>query len=663
MSRVIHGLDGWLSRTDIQRFHSLLDLPIQPPSKSALKALVEGTLSRVPFQNISMLARPRRAPTLAEVRDDMLSGRGGPCGHMNPFLAAVLHELGYKAQLVAGSMQAADCHIALLVLLDGEHLWVDVGNGFPYLEPIALTDLQPRRHPFIDHRLRRIGDERWQIEHRRQGQDQWVRNYDFQVTPRSFASFADMIEAHYSQPGYGPFLLGLRVNYHTPHRSVVIRDRVLRIVDGSCDDHRTLDDAGLAAALREHFPNTDLSMQEALECLQMPTIESTTGIETRSFSSMDGNARAFLREHGYVVLSPQFERAVLNEQIACWRALKHRWAEQMNLPPEQYEAQVSQWRDLWRHEPLFAALLGDERIWKTASVGLGQPGARLLHDHVIAKPRKGLNGTIPWHQDATFWPIDRSGLSCWLPFVDVGPNGGCLEVVAGSHHWGAGAPADFIASPRSQFPSDARFVRLPAKAGSIVVLDGLTWHRSSPNRDDGDRPVYITLWVPPNARYVRRHAAWHPVNEHVKVQPGEILDGEWFPCFGERSHEESIDEIPRLDHNGPNLDAPLTMFEASRLIAGQVGRLLGEPGAPLAIALAKPDARAVVVERALAAGLLLPEHADALSEVLEHLWISAESYRLHRARNVYNAAYVAWWELIGRACWEREQSEAAWPSR
>ena len=40
MSRVIHGLDGWLSRTDIQRFHSLLDLPIQPPGKAALKAFV-----------------------------------------------------------------------------------------------------------------------------------------------------------------------------------------------------------------------------------------------------------------------------------------------------------------------------------------------------------------------------------------------------------------------------------------------------------------------------------------------------------------------------------------------------------------------------------------------------------------------------------------------
>jgi N-hydroxyarylamine O-acetyltransferase len=655
-----HGLDGWLNRADVEAFHARLDLPIEAPSKAALTALLSRTLARLPFQNICMLARPRRAPTLAEIRDDMLSGRGGPCGHMNPFLAALLHELGYAVMLVAGSMQAPDCHIALIVEIEDEQLWADVGNGFPYLEPIPLDDPRPRCHPMLAHRLRPLGADRWQVEHRRRGEDAWVRNYDFDLSPRSFDSFASMIESHYSQPGYGPFLLGLRVNHHTHERSIMIRDRILRVADADRDDSRPLDDLGLATTLREHFPEVELPLQAALERLQMPIAELCYEVETRSFASLDEHGHAFLREHGYIVLAPQFEAVLLAEMIECWRALKRRWAAQMGLAPERYDAQVSQWRDLWRHEPRFDRLLGDPRIWKTASAGLGQPGARLLHDHVIAKPRTGLNGTIPWHQDATFWPVDRSGLSCWLPFVDVGPTGGCLEVVAGSHRWGAGAPADFIASPRSQFPSDARFVRLPAKAGSIVVLDGLTWHRSSPNQDDGERPVYISLWLPPNARYVPHHAAWHPVNEHVEVGPGEVLDGAWFPCFGEAPLGESDDEIPHLEHGGPQLDAPLTMFEASRMIAGQIGRLLGQPGTPLAIALATSDARAAVVERALAAGLLAPERVDELGEVLEQLWISAESYRLHRARNVYNAAYVAWWELVGLACWELERREGAW---
>lgn len=650
-----HGLAGWLDRADIEAFHARLDLPVRPPSKDALTAIVGRVLARLPFQNICMLARPRRAPSLAEIRDDMLSGRGGPCGHQNPFLAAVLHELGYEVDLVAGSMQAPDCHIALLVTLAGEQLWIDVGNGFPYLEPIALDDRRPRRHPMLEHRLCARADGRHQIEHRPRGHDAWVRNYDFAPTPRSFDSFADMITSHYSQAGYGPFLLGLRANYHTPERSIVLRDRILRIVDATHDDSHALDDAQIAAAVRECFPTAELPLHDALEQLQMPTTEPAYEIETRSFAGLDAAALAFLREHGYVVLAPQFDAEQLAEPVDGWRALKRRWAAQMGLTPAHYDAQVSQWRDLWRHEPSFARLLGDPRLWQTASAGLGLGGARLLHDHVIAKPRTGLNGTIPWHQDATFWPVDRSGLSCWLPFVDVGPDGGCLEVVDGSHRWGVGAPADFIASPRSEFPDDARFVRLPAKAGSIVVLDGLTWHRSSPNLDAGERPVYITLWLPPNTRYVPHHAAWHPVNEHIDVDAGAVIDGPWFPCLGDASSDGDADHIPHLDHAGPALDVPLTMFEASRMIAGQVARLLEQPGTPLALALAKPEARADVVARALARGLLAPDRADELADVLEQLWISAEAYRLHRARNVYNAAYVAWWELLGRNCWESEQ--------
>ena len=655
---VTHGLDGWLDRADVEAFHARLDLPIAAPSKPALTDLLARTLARVPFQNVCMLARPRRAPTLAEIRDDMLSGRGGPCGHMNPFLAALLHELGYSVALVAGSMQAPDCHIALLVSLADERLWLDAGNGFPYLEPIALDDPRPRRHPLLDHRVCALGQERWQIEHRRRGEEPWIRNYDFSIAPRSFGSFASMIEAHYSQPGYGPFLVGLRANFHTHDQSIIIRDQTLRVVDAERDDSHTLDNPGLAAALREHFPAADLPLSAALERISMPTTESAYEIEARSFAALDGQAHAFLREHGYVVLAPRFTAEELAEPVSSWRVLKRRWAAQMGLTPDHYDAQVSQWRDLWRHEPRFERLLGDPRIWGTAAAGLGRAGARLLHDHVIAKPRSGLNGTIPWHQDATFWPVDRSGLSCWLPFTDVGPTGGCLEVVAGSHRWGVGAPADFIASPRSDFPSEARFVRLPAKAGSIVVLDGLTWHRSSPNEDGGERPVYITLWLPPDARYVPHHAAWHPVNEHVEVGPGERLEGVWFPCFGD-PEPPSVDDIPRLDHAGPQLDVPLTMFEAARIIAGQVGRLLDQPGAPLALALAKPEARAAVIARALADGLLAPDRAGELAEVLEQLWISAEAYRLHRARNVYNAAYMAWWELVGRAAWAAAQREGA----
>lgn len=266
----MNALISWLERADVEAFHEQLGLAVERPSKLALTNLVARLLERLPFQNICMLARPRRAPTLADIRADMLGGRGGPCGHMNPFLAALLHELGYTVTLVAGSMQAPDCHIALIVALDGERLWVDAGNGFPYCEPIPLGDERPRLHPLLDHRLRTLGGDRWRVEHRRRGELSWFGNYDFDLTPRSFDSFATMIDAHYSQPGYGPFLLGLRANRYPPGRAIVLRDRVLRLVDADHDESQTLDDTGLAAALHEHFLGIELPLREALACLEMP---------------------------------------------------------------------------------------------------------------------------------------------------------------------------------------------------------------------------------------------------------------------------------------------------------------------------------------------------------------------------------------------------------
>jgi arylamine N-acetyltransferase len=255
---------GWLDGRDVEAFHERLGVPIARPSKAALSALLARVLERVPFQNLCMLAGPRRAPTLAEVRTDMLAGRGGPCCHINPFLAALLHQLGYAVTLVAGSMRVPDCHIALVVALEGEQLWVDAGNGFPYGEPISLGDEGTRSHPMLDHRLRPLCGARWQVEHRRRGELAWFRNYDFDLTPRSFESFATMITAHHSQPGYGPFLLGLRANRYPPGRAIVIRDRVLRLVDRDRDESRTLDDIGLAAALQEYFPGVEFPLREAL---------------------------------------------------------------------------------------------------------------------------------------------------------------------------------------------------------------------------------------------------------------------------------------------------------------------------------------------------------------------------------------------------------------
>lgn len=378
-------------------------------------------------------------------------------------------------------------------------------------------------------------------------------------------------------------------------------------------------------------------------------------IEDRDFAEFDEGAASFYRRHGYVVLRPSFSRSECQAAISSWEGVKRRFAEQMGMDPARYDAEIGQWRDIWRHEPTFAALLADARLWGTARAALGTSAVRLLHDHLIAKSSSGHNGTVPWHQDATFWPVDCSGLSCWMPLVDVGPTEGCLEVIDGSHAWGPEAPVDFIASPRERFPASARVVKLPAAAGAQVVLDGLTWHRSSPNTGAGTRPAYISLWLPPDARYTPEVASWHPVNEHVRAAPGERLDDDWFPVFGSETFTDG--GRPAFEWVPPRMDAPLTMFRASTIISTQVAALLGRAPKNLAILLRAEADRRRVLERALEAGLMSAEQTEQLAAVIDKLWISAEAYRLHRARNIFNAAYTAWWELVGRAAWSASEGD------
>ncbi|MEP7124428.1 MAG: phytanoyl-CoA dioxygenase family protein [Byssovorax sp.] len=376
---------------------------------------------------------------------------------------------------------------------------------------------------------------------------------------------------------------------------------------------------------------------------------------SRVFAAADPDARAFFAEHGYVILAPQLsadERATLRRSLASlWAA----YAAEQALSIEAYLHRISQWRDLWRHAPAFEAVLGDPRLASTAAQLMGYGGARLLHDHVIAKPARA-SDSIPWHQDYPYWPVDtEEGLSCWCPLDDVGEEGGCLEVIDGSHRWGESPPADFLLDDQRALSERADRVRLPVKAGSIVVLQSLTWHRSGPNHDAGDRAAYISLWLPPDARYAPEHSGWHPVNEHVSVQPGEILNDDWFPCFGSHDARARGPRVATVAGRAPR--EGLSMFNASAKIASQIRAILARsgrsapPGGGIGRLLGEGDTVTSIVDETVASGVAGPGDERRLREALEQLRIAGEAYRLHRARDVYNGAYAAWWRLAG-AAWE-----------
>jgi ectoine hydroxylase-related dioxygenase (phytanoyl-CoA dioxygenase family) len=365
-------------------------------------------------------------------------------------------------------------------------------------------------------------------------------------------------------------------------------------------------------------------------------------IESRSFAWHDPDARAFLVDRGYVivrgVMGPEQRRVI----IESWDAVVGDAARRTGLSPSAFVDRFPQNRDLWRKHVPFERLLFDTPQGDAARKLLGVSGVRLFHDHAICKPVQG-SGLIPWHQDSAYWPFDRVGLSLWTPTHDVSADGGCLEVLARSHRDGPAEPQDFLSGRCPVTDDDPRRVLLPVAAGATVVLSGLTWHRSAPNLSRRDRLAYLTLWVPATARFVPEHAGWHPSAAHITVLPGERLDGDWFPLFGDVSGDDEGEAVRfPLPAPGPGP----SMFTAGRDIATQLGWLASRSETTLAAIFAACSIDEIAL-RALARGIVAQSDLTELRDLLEALELHERVRRVSVARDVYLRTVERWWALIG----------------
>jgi ectoine hydroxylase-related dioxygenase (phytanoyl-CoA dioxygenase family) len=382
----------------------------------------------------------------------------------------------------------------------------------------------------------------------------------------------------------------------------------------------------------------------------------TTGfnVNTTEFDGLTDEALTFFRKHGYVAIHSVFSVDELDTSNKVLDIMRRRFADEMKLDIDTYDERICQWRDLWMSEPHFDSFLRDTRMIGAAQFFMEQPSIQLIHDHVIRKPFSALNDTVPWHQDYPFWPVDTpDALSTWTPMEDVSENGGCLEVVDGSHKWGVSPPVDFIMDPMD-FSDRDDVIRIPAKRGTMVVLHSLTWHRSNPNQDEGtNRPAHISLWVPAFARYRPDLSDWHPVNDHITVKAGEHLNTDKFPRFGE--FDESLAPGPNESdlHSGPvRSEKTMDMFSATPRIAGHIHRIIGDRDAGVPIRklsdyLEDEVVRECVFEQSLDAGVLDENQRDWLNGAFDRMLINSSAFVQHRARNVYNDAYAQWWFHVG----------------
>jgi ectoine hydroxylase-related dioxygenase (phytanoyl-CoA dioxygenase family) len=124
---------------------------------------------------------------------------------------------------------------------------------------------------------------------------------------------------------------------------------------------------------------------------------------------------------------------------------------------------------------------------------------RLLQKHyrlsaclaIQVHPGETLQG---WHSDDAYVAIPRPramvGVSAIWAFDDFTEQNGAIEVIPGSHLWGA---------DESAAPDDARAVKVVMPAGSAVLFAGTLVHRGGAHRNNATRlgitPQYCEPWV------------------------------------------------------------------------------------------------------------------------------------------------------------------------
>jgi hypothetical protein len=142
---------------------------------------------------------------------------------------------------------------------------------------------------------------------------------------------------------------------------------------------------------------------------------------------------------------------------------------------------------------------------------LGPRQARRFNDSILVKmpENEGGSGTH-WHQDQTFFPLDRDGtVGIWTALVPMTPDMGTLRFIEGSHrlgcfgHFSGDSPVDPLETYRglAEYCKDRVSPALELRAGDAIAYDALTLHSAGPNLSNRPRWAYWNSFFPAEALY------------------------------------------------------------------------------------------------------------------------------------------------------------------
>ena len=128
---------------------------------------------------------------------------------------------------------------------------------------------------------------------------------------------------------------------------------------------------------------------------------------------------------------------------------------------------------------------------------------------------------IPWHQDASYWPMaPRINLTAWIALGPTFPENGCLRLIPGSHkEWlddeyrAMGEGSAFSRGLAADQIDESKAVDMIMDPGDVVFFSEATLHGSNANHSDVPRLGFSLRFTTPEVKF------------DVESEPAEYITG------------------------------------------------------------------------------------------------------------------------------------------
>jgi len=221
-------LDAYLLRIGTRR-------PLAP-SLDALARLQQAHVAAIPFENLDLLLGRGIRLDLPSLQAKLVADRrGGYCFEQNTLFQAVLQTIGFTVTPLAARVRSGApaprprTHMVLRVDLAEGPFVVDVGfGGDGPLHPVPLAEGREVWIGASGHRMRREGPA-WVLEG--DAGEGFSDLYIFTLEPQLPVDY-EMANHYTSTHPSSSFLRTLTAQRSLPERSVILRDRELRVREG-----------------------------------------------------------------------------------------------------------------------------------------------------------------------------------------------------------------------------------------------------------------------------------------------------------------------------------------------------------------------------------------------------------------------------------------------